>query len=71
MERLIGLEEGFGGQNVRCLFKGGQLAIAVESGNMFESGSLDASKDRERIESCVTQFMSLVELAASLNEPAR
>ena len=71
IERLIGVEQGFGGQNVRALFKGGELAICIESGNMFESGSLDASEDRARIETCVGQFMTLVELAASLNEPAR
>ena len=71
IERLIGVEQGFGGQNVRALFKGGELAVCIESGNMFESGSLDASEDRARIETCVGQFMTLVELAAALNEPAR
>lgn len=70
-ERLVAVESAFGGQNIRTLFKGGELAIAIESGNMFESGSLDASEDRARVETCVAQFMSLVELAASLNEPAR
>ena len=71
IERLIGVEQGFGGQNVRALFKGGELAICIESGNMFESGSLDASEYRARIETCVGQFMTLVELADALNEPAR
>lgn len=70
-ERLIEVERAFGGQNVRTLFKGGELVLAIESGNMFESGSLDPKDDRARIETCVDQFMSLVELAASLNEPAR
>jgi hypothetical protein len=71
IERLIEVERAFGGQNVRALFKGGELSIVIESGDMFESGSLDPKQDRERIETCVTQFMSLVELAAALNEPAR
>lgn len=71
VERLIEVERAFGGQNVRTLFKGGELVLAIESGNMFESGSLDPKDDRARIETCVDQFMSLVELAASLNEPAR
>jgi hypothetical protein len=71
IERLIGVEQGFGGQNVRALFKGGELAIVIESGNLFESGSLDASEDRARIEQCVDQFMTLVKLAETLNEPAR
>lgn len=71
IERLIEVERAFGGQNVRALFKGGELSIVIESGDMFESGSLDPKQDRERVETCVNQFMSLVELAASLNEPAR
>lgn len=71
IERLIGVEQSFGGQNVRTLFKGGELAIVIESDNMFESGSLDANEDRARIEQCVDQFMTLVKLAETLNEPAR
>jgi len=71
IERLIELEQAFGGQNVRCLFKGGEVAIAVESGNMFESGSLDASKDRELVQKTCDQFMSMVGLCEALNEPAR
>jgi hypothetical protein len=71
IERLIEVERAFGGQNVRALFKGGELAIVIESGNMFESGSLDASEDRAKITQCVDQFMTLVKLAETLNEPAR
>lgn len=71
IERLIDVERAFGGQNVRALFKGGELAIVIESGNMFESGSLDASEDRARVTQCVDQFMTLVKLAQALNEPAR
>jgi hypothetical protein len=71
VERLVDVERAFGGQNIRALFKGGELAIAIESGNMFESGSMDASKDRELVQKTCDQFMSLVDLAATLNEPAR
>ena len=71
VERLIEVEQAFGGQNIRTLFKGGELAIAIDSGNMFESGSLDPKDDRARIETCVGQFMSLAGLADALNEPAR
>ena len=70
-EKLVEVERAFGGQNVRTLFKGGELAICIESGNMFESGSLDASQDRARVETCVAQFMSLVGLCEALNQPAR
>ena len=71
IERLVEVERGFGGQNVRCLFNGGELVIAIESGNMFESGSLDASEDRARVQTCVDQFMRLVGLCEALEEPAR
>ena len=71
IERLIDTERAFGGQNVRTLFKGGELAIVIESGNMFESGSLNASEDRARVTQCVDQFITLVKLAEALNEPAR
>ena len=71
VERLIEVERAFDGQNVRTLFKGGELVLAIESGNMFESGSLDPKDDRARIETCVSQFMTLAELAEALNEPAR
>jgi hypothetical protein len=71
VERLVEVEKTFKGENVRTLFQGGELVVAIESGNMFESGSLDATEDRARIQTCVDQFMSLVGLCDALNEPAR
>ena len=71
IERLVEVERAFGGQNIRALFKGGELALAVESGDMFESGSLDPNDDRAKVQACIDQFMSLAGLAAALNEPAR
>lgn len=71
IERLIEVERAFGGQDIRALFKGGELAICIESGDMFESGSLDANEDRARVTRCVDQFMSLVGLCEALNGPAR
>lgn len=71
VERLLEVERAFDGQDIRTLFTGGELTIAVESADMFESGSLDPADDRARIERTCDQFMSLVELAAALNEPAR
>jgi hypothetical protein len=71
IERLVEVERAFGGQNIRALFKGGELVVAIESGNMFESGSLAPEKDRAMIERCADQFMSLAKLAAALNEPGR
>ncbi len=71
VERLVDIERAFGGQNIRALFKGGELVIVIESGDMFESGSLDPKDDRARITQCCDQFMTLANLAEALNEPAR
>jgi hypothetical protein len=71
VERLLDVEKAFSGRDVRTLFKGGELVIVVESENLFESGSLDASEDRVRVTRCVDQFMTLVDLCEALNEPAR
>lgn len=71
IERLIALENAFSGKNIRTLFKDRELTLVLSTENMFESGSLDASRDRAMVEKCVTQFMAMAELAAALNEPAR
>lgn len=71
VERVLEVERAFQGKDVRTLFSGGELVIAIESDDMFESGSMHASEDRAKIERCVEQFMTLVGLCAALNEPAR
>ncbi|MBT2134029.1 DUF3137 domain-containing protein [Croceibacterium sp. LX-88] len=71
VERLLDVEKAFSGRDVRTLFKGGELVIVVESENLFESGSLDASEDPVRVTRCIDQFMTLVDLCEALNEPAR
>jgi len=68
VERLIAIEQAFTGKNVRALFHTGVLIIAIESGDMFESGSIDAEKDREKIEKTCRQFETLATLARSLDE---
>lgn len=71
IERLIALEQAFAGKNIRTLFADNELTIVLSTENMFESGQLDARRDREMVEMCVRQFMAMAELAAGLNEPAR
>lgn len=71
VERLMAVEQAFAGEKIRCLFSGGQLIVALESGNLFESGSLDSSNDRNLLARTIDQFGTLVELAAELNEKAR
>ena len=71
VERLIAIEQAFAGEKIRALFVDGELVIALESGNLFESGSLDATDDRKRLEQTITQFTSLADLAVQLNERPR
>ena len=68
IERLIALEAAFGGQDIRTLFKDGELTVVLSAANMFESGSMDARRDREMVEMAVAQFMAMAELAGTLNE---
>jgi hypothetical protein len=71
VERVLAVEQAFHGKDVRTLFSGGELVIAIESEDMFESGSMHASEDRARVQRCVDQFMTLAGLCEALNEPAR
>lgn len=68
VEKLIALEGAFAGQKIRTLFAEGELTVVLEATNMFESGSMDARRDRELVEQCINQFMSMAELAGALNE---
>ena len=71
VERVLAVEKAFQGKNVRTLFIDGELVIAIESEDMFESGSMRASEDRAHVARCIDQFMTLVGLCEALNEPAR
>jgi hypothetical protein len=71
VERMIALERAFSGKKIRTLFHQGELTVVLEAKNMFESGGMDAGRDREMIETCISQFMSMADLAGTLNEPAR
>lgn len=68
VEKLIALEGAFAGRKIRTLFAEGELTVVLETENMFESGNLDARRDRELVETCINQFMSMAELARALNE---
>jgi hypothetical protein len=70
-ERLTAVEQAYSGNNIRALFREGELLIVLESGDMFESGSLDAEDDRAMLERTIGQFTSLAELATKLNERPR
>jgi hypothetical protein len=71
VERLVAIEAAFAGQDIRALFHEGDLLVTVKTGDLFESGSLDAGDDRALLERTIAQFGSLAELAANMNERAR
>lgn len=71
VERLITLEQSFHGKKIRTLFHGGNVVIVLESNDLFESGSLDASADRRLLEETINHFVALANLAHTLNERPR
>ncbi|MXP09288.1 DUF3137 domain-containing protein [Pseudoblastomonas halimionae] len=70
-ERLIAIEDAFAGKDIRTLFHEGQLLVIVELKNMFESGSLDSSRDRALLERTCEQFGTLADLANTLDKERR
>lgn len=71
VERLLGIEAAFSGEDIRALFHEGDLLITLRTGDLFESGSLDARDDRRLLEQAIAQFGSLADLAVTLQERAR
>jgi len=71
VEHLLGLESAFEAQELRALFMRGEVIIAVETDNMFESGSMDASEDRANVERAARQFGALAGLALAINQNER
>lgn len=70
-ERLLDLEAKFSGQQLRAVFYDGQITIAIQTAAMFESGSLDADRDRANMDRTIAQIMSLVGVATAMNERPR
>ena len=70
-EQLIAIEHAFAGKKIRTLFHEGQALVILEMDNMFESGSLDSSRDRELLERTCQQFGSLADLANALDKERR
>jgi hypothetical protein len=71
VERITAVEQAFAGKNLRALFCGGELLILIETGNQFESGSLEAHSDRAMLVQTIEQFGALADLAHRLNEAPR
>ena len=71
VEHLLRLESAFGAKELRALFRAGEVIIAVEGRNLFESGAIDASGDHARAEEAARQFSALAGLALAINQNER
>ena len=71
IERLIAIEQAFEGEDICSLFHAGELVIALNCGDLFESGSINSREDHSRVSRTVGQFARLAELATNLQEPER
>lgn len=71
IERLLAVETAFAGKDARALFLEGDLTIVLETGNLFESGSLELGNDRALLARTIDQFATIAELATRLNERER
>lgn len=71
VERLLAVESAFAGEDIRALFHQGDLLITLKTGDLFESGTLDAGRDRAMVDQVIAQYGALADLATTLNERAR
>lgn len=71
VEHLLRLEGAFEAREMRALFTRGEVIIALETGNLFESGGMDASQDREKADRAARQFGALAGLALAINQNER
>lgn len=67
IERLVAIERALSGSNMTAMLKGGSLIIAIATGDMFESGSLDHKDDEANLERTIGQFARLHDMALTLN----
>ncbi|WP_271077619.1 DUF3137 domain-containing protein [Aurantiacibacter sp. MUD61] len=67
VERLIALERSYSGEGIATIFHEGGIVVTLKTGNMFESGSIDAADDRHRMQRTVDQFARIADLAKNLN----
>lgn len=70
-ERLMRLEAQFHGKGLTALFHEGDVIVTIPSSDLFESGSLDAGKDRAKLMETIEQFRRIAELMVTLNERPR
>ncbi|WP_066531664.1 DUF3137 domain-containing protein [Erythrobacter sp. CCH5-A1] len=71
VEHLLRLESAFEARELRALFMRGEVIIAIEAGDLFESGGMDAARDQENAARAQRQFGALAGLALAINQNER
>jgi hypothetical protein len=71
VEHLLRLENAFAARELRALFRRGEVIIAIETGDLFESGGMDADADRDKAARAASQFGALAGLALAINQNER
>lgn len=71
VEHLLRVESAFEARELRALFTGGEVIIAIEAGDLFESGGMDASADHENAARAARQFGAMAGLALAINQNER
>lgn len=71
VEHLLAVERAFNGDAIRALFRQGEVICAVESGNLFESGTMNAHEDHAKVAEAAEQFSALARLALAINQNER
>ena len=71
IEHLLRLESAFEAQELRALFVRGEVLIAIEADDMFESGGMDERADRDNAARAARQFGALAGLALAINQNER
>lgn len=69
MQRLVDLEKTFHGGRMRCAFVGGEIFIAVESGDLFEPGTMFNPLDNpERIRELLDDFAAVFHMIDEVSD---
>jgi hypothetical protein len=71
VEQLLELESAFAARELRALFTRGEVIVAIEADDLFESGAMDPATDRARAERAARQFGALASLALAINQTER
>jgi hypothetical protein len=58
-------------RELRALFRGGEVIVAIEADNLFESGGMDAADDQANVERAARQFGAMTGLALAINQNDR